>query len=208
MLNDCILPGPAAQMAAFLGLNVQARTEKYGRPAWWCKSDKLVIFDGVVRGVTGDPEEHGGMKFLTRSSKGLSIARRKGDAEAVIIPLNCLHCQDMLRRTEWRYDVQVCKRGVCWECRERCRWEVENPVESVEDAENLERIVKVTGGDEQNVTRQKDSSERNRDRADSVLQGQDMQEADLMAKVGMGTGPQSLIEAMSGIVERSDTTFA
>jgi hypothetical protein len=208
MLNDCILPGPAAQMAAFLGSNVQARTEKYRRPAWWCKSDKLVIFDGVVHGVIRDSEEHGGMRFLTRSSKGLSIARRKGDTEAVIIPLNCLHCQDMLRRTEWKYDVQVCKRGVCWECRERCRWEVENPVESVEDAEKLERNKNVMGGDEQDVTGQKDRSERNRDRADSVLQGQEMREADLMVKVGMGTGPQSLIEAMSGIVKSLDTTFA
>jgi hypothetical protein len=199
MLNGCILPGPAARMAAFLGSNVRARTEKDGRPAWWCKFDKLVVFDGVVEGVTGDPE-HGGMKFCTRSSKGLSIARRRGDTESVVMPLECEHCQDMLRRSEWKYDVQVCKRGVCWECRERCRWEVKNPLDRAGNAENVEKILGV------DVVRAEERNEANRERADSVLQGQEIGEEELMAKVGIETGPRSPIEAMSGIAERLSIT--
>lgn len=198
MLNGCILPGPAAQMTAFMGSNVRARTEREGRPAWWCKFDKLVVFDGVLAKNTEEGEEHGGMKFRTRSSKGLSIARRRGDTEAIIIPLDCTHCQKMLNRNEWKYDVQVCKRGVCWDCRERCRWEVENPLENLMEVEGDN----VKGGD---VERDEQRGEGNRERADSVLQDEQLREEELMAKVGIETGPRSPIEAVGGIEERLET---
>ncbi|KAF2195657.1 hypothetical protein K469DRAFT_474619, partial [Zopfia rhizophila CBS 207.26] len=127
MLNGCILPAPQEQMQPFQGSSVRARTEKNGRPAWWCKFDKLVVLDGV------EQKEDGGLKFLTRSSKGLSIARRRGELETVVIPLDCTHCQEMLNRHEWKYDIQVCKRGVCWDCRERCRWEREQEEKKVDE---------------------------------------------------------------------------
>jgi hypothetical protein len=62
MLNGCILPGPAAQMQAFTGSSVRARMEKTGRPAWGCKIDKVVMFDGAEG-------EGGELKMKTRASK-------------------------------------------------------------------------------------------------------------------------------------------
>lgn len=118
-INGCVLPGPGAQVEAFTSASVRAKTERGGLPAWWCKFDKLVIFDGVEQ--LGDGE----MKLKTRTSKGLSIARRLGDLETVMIPLDCSHCHEMLNRHEWKYDMRVCKRSVCWDCRERCKWEFE-----------------------------------------------------------------------------------
>lgn len=114
-VNGCMLPGPGAQTAAFTSTSVRAQTEG-GRPAWWCKVDKLVVFDGI-----GNSE----MSFRTRTSKGLSIARRLGDLETVVIPLNCAHCHEMLNRHEWKYNMRVCQRSVCWDCKERCKWEDE-----------------------------------------------------------------------------------
>ncbi|KAJ4303338.1 hypothetical protein N0V90_002231 [Kalmusia sp. IMI 367209] len=181
MLNGCILPGPAAQMEAFTGSSVRARIEKSGRPAWWCKFDKLVVFDGIVESGEGE------IKFETRTSKGLTIARRRGDTETVIIPMECSHCQDMLNRTEWKYDIQVCKRGVCWDCKERCRWEMEQEKKEVESA-----------GTEDERT------DANRMRADSVLQEDNMQEEELLAKIGIEQRPRTPIETVGGIEERLD----
>ncbi|KAF2115359.1 hypothetical protein BDV96DRAFT_463239, partial [Lophiotrema nucula] len=144
-LNGCILPAPQSQLAPFQGSSVRARTDKDGRPAWWCKFDKLVVFDGI------EEEEGREVKVKTRTSKGLSIARRRGDAECIIIPLDCTHCQEMLNRTEWKYDVQVCKRSVCWDCKQRCLWETEQ--ESNRSTETNEA-----------------ENDANRARADSVLE--------------------------------------
>ncbi|KAF2711380.1 hypothetical protein K504DRAFT_465144 [Pleomassaria siparia CBS 279.74] len=211
MLNGCILPGPAAQLAAFTGSNVRAHTESTGRPAWWCKFDKLVVFDGIEPTATtsledGEDRAHGGMKFRTRSSKGLSIARRKGDTEAIIIPLDCEHCKEMLNRSEWKYDIQVCKRGVCWDCRERCRWEVENPLPSPV-LDQSEGTPESTELEEKKISTQTaERSDTNRERADSVLQNEQLREEELMAKVGIEQGPQSPTEVMSGIEEVLETS--
>jgi len=70
-------------------------------------------------------QDDGELKLHTRTSKGLSIARRRGDSETIVIPLDCSHCQEMLHRSEWKYDMRVCKRSVCWDCKERCKWEAE-----------------------------------------------------------------------------------
>lgn len=184
MLNGCILPGPAAQMEAFTGTSVRARTEKGRRPAWWCKFDKVVIFDGSEEADSGE------IRFKTRSSKGLTIARRRGDTETVIIPMDCRHCQDMLNRTEWKYDVQVCKRGVCWDCKERCRWEMEQDKNMVESEAQTEEA----------------RTDGNRERADSVLQDERVREEELMAKIGIEQGPKTPIEAVGGIEERLERT--
>lgn len=182
MLNGCILPGPSAQMEAFTGASVRARTEKDRRPAWWCKFDKVVVFDGAEQTDCGE------MKFKTRTSKGLTIARRRGDTETVVIPMDCKHCQEMLNRSEWKYDVQVCKRGVCWDCKERCCWEMEQEKIEVEE------------GDEGKTNDSR--ADANRERADSVLQADQAQEEELMAKIGIEQGPRSPIEAVGGIEER------
>lgn len=143
--DGCLLPGPANGSVAFSSTSVRARTG-IGRPAWWCKSDKLVVFDGI------DDSGDGELKFNTRTSKGLSIARRRGDTETIVIPMDCAHCQEMLHRSEWKYDIQVCKRSVCWDCKERCKWEKQQ---------------------EQLAKRDTASAEVNRYRADSVLQDDD-----------------------------------
>ncbi|KAF2823044.1 hypothetical protein CC86DRAFT_299693 [Ophiobolus disseminans] len=180
--NGCLLPGPAGQVEAFASASVRARTGSNGRPAWWCKTDKLVVFDGINLRVDGQVTVH------TRTSKGLSIARRRGDTETIIIPMDCAHCQEMLNRHEWKYDIQVCKRSVCWDCKERCKWEHEQT--------NKEHAASVTA-----------TTERNRDRADSVLQDNEVSEEDLMQKMGIEQGrPKSPIEAVGGIAERLENT--
>ena len=152
--DGCLLPGPASQAEAFTSKSVPAKTEK-GRPAWWCKVDKLVVFDGMSEGADGSARP------LTRTSKGLSIARRRGDTETVVIPLDCAHCQEMLNRHDWKYDMQVCKRSVCWDCKERCKWESEQ--------ECAKRSVCEVGGNKERA-KSNAEGEGNRDRADSVLQ--------------------------------------
>jgi hypothetical protein len=175
-LTGCILPGPGAQVAAFTSASVRARTS-HGRPAWWCKVDALVVFDGISNSTV-----------QTRTSKGLSIARRRGDTEVVVIPLDCAHCQTMLNRTEWKYDVQVCRRGVCGECRERCRWEREQEVEEQRKEEAKE---------------QKEVKEGGRVRADSVLQDEDAGEEVMLKKMGIEREwARSPIEGVGGIEER------
>ncbi|KAH7081385.1 hypothetical protein BKA63DRAFT_207223 [Paraphoma chrysanthemicola] len=181
--NGCLLPGPVGQPDGFTSTSVRARTETGGRPAWWCKFDKLVVFDGAE---LRDGEEPA---IRTRTSKGLSIARRRGDTETIIIPMNCAHCQDMLNRHEWKYDIQVCRRSVCWECRERCKWEQQQEMKA---------------RDESNAWR----GEGNRDRADSVLQDKKATEEHLMRKMGIEQGrPKSPIEAVGGIEERLENAI-
>ncbi|KAL5120763.1 hypothetical protein ACEQ8H_001243 [Pleosporales sp. CAS-2024a] len=178
--NGCLLPGPAGQLKAFTSTSVRAWTEG-GRPAWWCKTDKLVVFDGMTTRVDGEAV------LRTRTSKGLSIARRRGDTETVVIPMNCGHCQEMLKRHEWKYDIQVCKRSVCWDCKERCKWEQKQ--EAMEQA--IKDKVHKTG---------------DRERADSVLQGDQPREEDLVRKLGIEQGkPNSPFMAVGGIEERMES---
>ncbi|KAL1794327.1 hypothetical protein ACET3X_007748 [Alternaria dauci] len=175
--NGCWLPGPGAQVEAFTSTSVRARTEAGGRPAWWCKVDKLVVFDGC------DVRSDGDMKIHARTSKGLSIARRRGDLETIVIPMDCTHCQEMLNRHEWKYDMRVCKRSVCWDCKERCKWELEQ-----ETLGHEEIAAKADG---------------NRYRADSVLQDEEQEEEHMMEKIGVAQErSMSPIEAMGGIDER------
>lgn len=154
-LNGCVLPGPGAQTEAFTSTSVRARTEAGGRPAWWCKFDKLVVFDGLNE-VDGD------LKFRTRTSKGLTIAKRRGDLETVVIPLDCAHCHEMLNRHEWKSDMRVCKRSVCWDCKERCKWEFEQ---------------------EKMMTVATPRTEANRERADSVLQDESGRSRELRKEI-------------------------
>jgi hypothetical protein len=156
--NGCWIPGPGAATAnataPFTSSSIRASTEKSKRPAWWCKFDKLVVFDGIDE----DPET-GHVTIHTRTSKGLSIARRRGDLEAIVIPLDCTHCQEMLNRHEWKYDMRVCKRSVCWDCRERCKWEAEQEKKNTMTTTTTTTSVDKAG-----------KAEGNRFRADSVLQ--------------------------------------
>jgi hypothetical protein len=156
-VNGCMLPGPGAQTEAFTSTSVRAKTEAGGRPAWWCKFDKLVVFDGVERLASGEA------RLKTRTSKGLSIARRLGDLETVVIPLDCSHCHEMLNRHEWKYDMRVCKRSVCWDCKERCKWELEQEMASAPTPR----------------------TDANRERADSMLQDEQSRSSDFAKEIAV-----------------------
>ncbi|KAJ4985494.1 hypothetical protein SVAN01_09059 [Stagonosporopsis vannaccii] len=157
-VNGCLLPGPGAQAEAFTSTSIRAKTEAGGRPAWWCKFDKLVVFDGMERQADGD------LRLRTRTSKGLTIARRRGDLETVVIPLDCAHCHEMLNRHEWKYDMRVCKRSVCWDCKERCKWEYEQ---------------------EKMINAATSRTEANRERADSMLQDEHERSQNLARKTAV-----------------------
>jgi hypothetical protein len=87
----------------------------------------------------------------------------------------------MLNRHEWTYDIQVCRRSVCWDCKERCKWE--------RDLEIKQQVEK--------------KEQRERERADSVLQDDEAGEEDLMRKMAIEQGrPKSPIESLEGIDER------
>jgi len=154
---------------------------------WWCRVDKVVVLDGVVDLDTTHPK-----KFLTRTSKGLESSRRRnGTLETVIIGLECVHCREMLGMGEWRYEVRVCERRVCWECRERCAWEWGREMDEREED-------KIREGE-------RGSEERIRERADSVLQNPAVEERrleELSRKVGIEMADLSLIETVGGIEER------
>jgi hypothetical protein len=86
-----------------------------GLPAWWCRYDNLVVFDGM------DVDANGENVVKTRSSKGLAIANRRGKEENIIVQLDCSHCRDILGLPIWKYAVKVCPRSVCKVCTARCK---------------------------------------------------------------------------------------
>jgi hypothetical protein len=85
----------------------------------------------------------------------------------------------MLKRREWKYDVRVCKRTVCWECRERCAWELEMEQEESNAVE--------CAGDRGKET------EGNRGRADSVLQDEDVGDGELKERGGIERGVEIVV---------------
>lgn len=126
----CILPGPAYTTNPFELGSVKAYTVS-GSPAWFCRHDRLVIFDGIQT-----HPESGVKTFLCRTSKGLEAARKQCPRESVYVDLACDHCTEMLGRKKWAYVARVRRLSVCHNCRERCLQEEENKrVEVAKDAE-------------------------------------------------------------------------
>lgn len=125
----------------------------------------------------------------------------RGDDETLVVPLDCAHCRDMLGRMEWKYDVRVCKRSVCWECSERCLWELGRETEGGVDVDVVgDGAVEAGGG-----------KAARRDRADSVLQdceGDDCRMEELGKKVGIEMEGPGLIEFLGGIDERLEALVA
>jgi hypothetical protein len=113
----CILPGPARAINPFEIASVQACTVA-GAPAWWCRHDKLVIFDGYRT-----DKETGIKKWITRTSKGLEASRKRCAKESVQVDLSCEHCRSMLGKKKWVYEVRVCELSVCRTCKARCEKE-------------------------------------------------------------------------------------
>jgi hypothetical protein len=185
MFNGCLLPGVEAKGQGFLAGDVRARSGK-GHPAWWCKLDKVVVLENITLSDDGEA------LFHTRSSKGLSIARRKGVLETIIIPLDCTHCQGLLKRREWKLQMHMCKHSVCWDCKERCLWEMEQ-------------------AKERNVLETKQAKIENHSQADqmsadSVLEDGGSQDGDLMREIGIALEPNCHTEVIDSIEERLEET--
>jgi hypothetical protein len=89
-----------------------------GRPAWWCRFDNLVTFDGMsVDALVGEDRP------ITRSSKGLAAANKYGQLLVVSLNIACAHCREVLGLKAWKYGTKVCQRRVCTACRAMCTQE-------------------------------------------------------------------------------------
>jgi hypothetical protein len=108
--KGCIL----SQNCSIEATRFRASTEA-GLPAWWCRYDNLVVFDGI------ETDDAGENIIKTRSSKGLAIANRRGKEEIIVVQLDCSHCRDILGLATWKYAVKVCSRSVCKVCTARCK---------------------------------------------------------------------------------------
>lgn len=115
---QCMLPGPKHTSRPFDITTVKGTTAT-GAPAWWCRHDKLVVFDGIQ--TRGDEKKK---HLITRTSKGLEVSRKRSPKEVISIKLSCSHCRDMLGKKTWTYETRVMESKVCQRCQERCWWEV------------------------------------------------------------------------------------
>jgi hypothetical protein len=114
----------------FLSSNFRARTLD-GSPAWFCRFDNLVIFDGMRT-----DERTGETRPNTRSSKGLPVANRNGETVVVCVDVDCGHCREVLGITSttntWKYGARVSTRSVCVACKATCQKEWASRLQSDE----------------------------------------------------------------------------
>ncbi|KAF2432830.1 hypothetical protein EJ08DRAFT_608720, partial [Tothia fuscella] len=130
--DGCILPGPARSANPFETGSVRASTAS-GCPAWYCRHDQLVIFDGI------QTHPKSGVKtFLCRTSKGLEVARKHCPKERVYVNLTCGHCKDMLGKSKWIFEARVRQLSVCVKCRERCLREEETMMKTTRRQNDVE----------------------------------------------------------------------
>jgi hypothetical protein len=140
---SCILPGPKHTSRPFDITSIKGTTTT-GRPAWYCRHDKLVVFDGLAPSTPYLYGRHD-KRLLVRTSKGLEMARKNCPKETIEVEIKCAHCRDALGMGIWKYEVRVRKGGVCEGCRRRCwglvegSWEEESGVaKEVEAAASVE----------------------------------------------------------------------
>jgi hypothetical protein len=88
-----------------------------GHSAWFCRNDNLVIFDGMTTDATTGELT----KPITRSSKGLSSANKRGELAVVNLDVECAHCREVMGLKVWKYEARVCSRSVCAVCKVLCR---------------------------------------------------------------------------------------
>lgn len=127
--SGCILLGPRRALQPLdVTSQTSARTPT-GAPAWYCRHDKLVIFDGFR--ATGD----GAAKLITRSSRGLDMARRNCSKMTIRVEVPCRHCQELLKRKTSAFE-RMLECSVCKGCQDRClmEWEKRKAAESVVEA--------------------------------------------------------------------------
>ncbi|KAE9965420.1 hypothetical protein BLS_007662 [Venturia inaequalis] len=122
---QCILPGHNYTMQRFDFTTISGRTGT-NKAAWWCRHDKLVVFDGLTSPEDESDVDRQSKRLLVRTSKGLEIARRNCKKEAIHVDISCGHCRGVLGRETWYFEARVKKSRVCGECQERCWREVES----------------------------------------------------------------------------------
>jgi hypothetical protein len=121
--EGCILLGPRRTLNPFdVTRQIHAATTD-GSPAWYCRHDKLVIFDGIR-----DNSGNGTSKLITRSSRGLDMARRNCPKTTIQVDIPCSHCQDLLKRKTWVFAERMLECRVCKTCQDRCwrEWDKRN----------------------------------------------------------------------------------
>jgi hypothetical protein len=120
---SCILPGPKYTSRPF-DITAIKGTTATGKAAWWCRHDRLVVFDGLKP----VDEHHTGRhhkRLLVRSSKGLEMSRRNCPKEVIHVDIPCQHCRDTLGKKSWKYEARVQKTRICERCQNKCWAEVE-----------------------------------------------------------------------------------
>ena len=128
--EGCILLGPRRSLVPLdVTQQIQASTTN-GSPVWYCRRDKLVVFEGV-RVDSG----LGVKRLITRSSRGLAFSRRNCEKLSIRVEIPCHHCQAVLKRSSWVFHEQVLETRVCRACQDRCwaEWERQK-VQQLEDA--------------------------------------------------------------------------
>lgn len=127
---QCILPGPKSATRPFDIADIKGRTSE-GKAAWWCRHDRLVVFDGLKPGDEDARPENEmtdvrhWKRLLVRTSKGLEISRKNCKKEVIHVDIPCEHCRDVLGKEVWMFEAKVKRLRVCLGCQEKCWREVE-----------------------------------------------------------------------------------
>lgn len=130
----CILPGPKYTKRPF-DITAIKGTTAAGKAAWWCRHDRLVVFDGL-KPEQEDYTEKNWKRLLVRTSKGLEMSRKNCPKEVIRVDIPCGHCRDALGMQSWMYEAKIKKSRICEGCQAKCWEEVEK--EKVEIAARVE----------------------------------------------------------------------
>ncbi|QDS75561.1 hypothetical protein FKW77_005794 [Venturia effusa] len=129
---QCMLPGPRFTNQPFNISAINGKTEM-GRAAWWCRHDRLVVFDGLApedKSVSSREEK----MLLVRASRGLEMSRKNCKKEVIHVEIPCGHCRNILGKEVWKFEARVKRSKVCAGCQERCWREVEKMEKDAEMA--------------------------------------------------------------------------
>lgn len=123
--SRCILPGPKYMNRPFDITAISGRTET-GKAAWWCRHDRLVVFDGLTPPPEDEPDtDRHWKRLLVRTSKGLEMSRKNCKKEVIHVDIPTGHCRMLLGKEKWVFEAKVKRSRVCGGCLERCWGEVE-----------------------------------------------------------------------------------
>ncbi|TID25215.1 hypothetical protein E6O75_ATG04420 [Venturia nashicola] len=134
---QCILQGPKYTKQPFDITIINGRTGT-DKAAWWCRHDRLVVFDGLTPPEDEDEMVKHPKRLLVKTTKGLEISRRNCKKEAIHVDIPCGHCRGLLGRETWYFEARLKRSRVCGECEERCWREVEGQGAAAMEKESTE----------------------------------------------------------------------